>query len=400
VHLHLSGRSKVASSCGFGIPSSKEFLGRVDCLKRPRLRSSAPSDAQPLEICCCIADTRRLGPKKLENILTDEGKIGSNQEETTKASVFAVFDKNKKLQYIGFSKGLQDSLRTVFTRRPDKAYYYKSANLTKLDQKEMIGIRDAWFEEVGGPPVGNKLALERAAWQQPLVAGANSNGVPKAKAAEDAASKLLEEIRSRGCTEEFMPNPEGIPQGHVDLVLVDSMTEEEIEEKRAKMEAVQKATRYAKAIYQEEETDFSVLFKQEILTNGGTMFDVVVSHDDEDTAHRIIVGDDYYAPHGLEAKEVVMLSFAFVIEQELERQTEGLLIMTQFPINYFTVADLDQRFPEFRDHFQRWTGITLSGDKFWRFMRVEDYGAALEELEGYESPLPKYGETPLLTGYD
>lgn len=72
-------------------------------------------------------------------------------------------------------------------------------------------------------------------------------------------------------------------------------------------------------------------------------------------------GEEYYAKQGLQARDVVMLSFAFVIEEELERQTEGLLIMTQFPINYFTVADLDQRFDEFRDHFHRWTGVELSG---------------------------------------
>lgn len=60
-----------------------------------------------------------------------------------------------------------------------------------------------------------------------------------------------------------------------------------------------------------------------------------------------------------------MLSFAFVIEEEMERQTEGLLVMTQFPINYFTVADLDQRFPEFREHFKQWTGCTLTGKTQW-----------------------------------
>jgi len=32
----------------------------------------------------------------------------------------------------------------------------RAANLTQLDQKEMLDIRTAWFEEVGGPPTGNK----------------------------------------------------------------------------------------------------------------------------------------------------------------------------------------------------------------------------------------------------
>ena len=114
-----------------------------------------------------------------------------------------------------------------------------------------------------------------------------------------------------------------------------------------------------------------------------------------------------------------MQAFAFVIEEELQRQTEGLLLMTQFPINYFAVADLDQRFDGYRDHFRKWTGVALTGeisrmmilsnrmtscfltgDRFWRFMRTEDYGPALEHLEGYESPFPKYGETRLLTGFD
>ena len=76
----------------------------------------------------------------------------------------------------------------------------------------------------------------------------------------------------------------------IDLILSDTLTEEEIAEKREKMEAVARATRYGKALFREEETEFSVYFKQEILTNGGTMFDVVVSHDEQDTSHRIIVG--------------------------------------------------------------------------------------------------------------
>lgn len=41
------------------------------------------------------------------------------------AAVLAVFDEHKKLQYIGFSKGMEQSLRTLFTRRPDKAYFWK-----------------------------------------------------------------------------------------------------------------------------------------------------------------------------------------------------------------------------------------------------------------------------------
>ena len=71
VHLPVFGRSR-APGCRLTTSSSKEFLGSVDSLKRQRLKGYPPSDVHPLEVCCCIADTRRLGPKKLESILTDE----------------------------------------------------------------------------------------------------------------------------------------------------------------------------------------------------------------------------------------------------------------------------------------------------------------------------------------
>lgn len=47
--------------------------------------------------------------------------IPSNSE----ASVFAVYNDRKQLQYIGFSKDLYNSLRTLLGRRPDKAFFYK-----------------------------------------------------------------------------------------------------------------------------------------------------------------------------------------------------------------------------------------------------------------------------------
>lgn len=41
------------------------------------------------------------------------------------ATVFALYDEARCLQYVGFSRGLRDSLRTLFSRRPDKAHAFK-----------------------------------------------------------------------------------------------------------------------------------------------------------------------------------------------------------------------------------------------------------------------------------
>lgn len=54
-----------------------------------------------------------------------QGYIDPDVPEGTEASVFAVFDQNKKLLYIGFSKDFRNSLRTLFGRRPDKVFFHK-----------------------------------------------------------------------------------------------------------------------------------------------------------------------------------------------------------------------------------------------------------------------------------
>ena len=56
--------------------------------------------------------------------------------------MFAVFDEAKKLQYVGFSKDIRNSLRTVFSRRPDKVIFYKCAPLNRR-------TRDPGFRVLG-----------------------------------------------------------------------------------------------------------------------------------------------------------------------------------------------------------------------------------------------------------
>lgn len=58
-------------------------------------------------------------------ILTVQGYINPEVPEGTQATVFAVYDESKLLLYVGFSKDLRASLRTLFSRRPDKAYFFK-----------------------------------------------------------------------------------------------------------------------------------------------------------------------------------------------------------------------------------------------------------------------------------
>ena len=54
-----------------------------------------------------------------------QGLIQPSIPEGSEAAVFAVYNDRKQLQYVGFSKDLYNSLRTLLGRRPDKAFFYK-----------------------------------------------------------------------------------------------------------------------------------------------------------------------------------------------------------------------------------------------------------------------------------
>ena len=73
--------------------------------------------------------------------INNQGHIIPHIEGGTQASVFAVFDTNKKIQYIGFSKDVRNSLQTLWGRRPDLCQFYKIYNVKELDKKATVEIQ-------------------------------------------------------------------------------------------------------------------------------------------------------------------------------------------------------------------------------------------------------------------
>jgi hypothetical protein len=73
-----------------------------------------------LQCCGCLSSKHPF-------VCVLQGFVSPDVAPGTQAAVFAVYDEQQKLQYIGFSKELRSSLRTVLGRRPDKAFYFKCA---------------------------------------------------------------------------------------------------------------------------------------------------------------------------------------------------------------------------------------------------------------------------------
>lgn len=85
-----------------------------------------------------------------------EGKVG----------VYAIFDTDKVLQYIGYSRDVALSLKQHLVRQPQKCYWLKVETIDRPSRTVLEEIRTAWTTELGTVPPGN--SIEEAQWSQPI----------------------------------------------------------------------------------------------------------------------------------------------------------------------------------------------------------------------------------------
>eukprot|EP00250_Pteridium_aquilinum_P016351 c23061_g1_i2 orf=224-1060(+) len=165
--------------------------------------------------------------------LNEDGLIMDCSEPNAKASVYAIFDNDKVLQYIGISRQVYSSMRLHFARVPLKCYYVKIQNISKPSRSLLELIKERWIEESGFIPCGNDSGPEQNVWENPLdckplmtdeethkfeEAGA---GPPKGKVLKNVArrveAELEENFKARNCKERLRFDPKLKEKGLLDL---------------------------------------------------------------------------------------------------------------------------------------------------------------------------------------
>lgn len=117
-------------------------------------------------------------------------------------------------------------------------------------------------------------------------------------------------------------------------------------------------------------------------TKGGYIIDVKLSFDHMDTKHRVIVGKSYYEPYELAVEAPIEAALALMLHLKMPRHSEGMLGSAEFPVNYFTISEMEQWYPDdFAASFLHITGKNLvdGQDFFWRMNKIHDYGGKLED---------------------
>lgn len=147
-----------------------------------------------------------------------------------KVGVYAIFDRDKSLQYVGFSRDVYISLQQHLVRQPQKCYWLKVQTIDRPSRTILENIREAWISDNGSIPDGN--AAQEAKWTQAIDAKAAmttdeqtkyaaSDEITQIKLLKNAARRvegeILAELASRGFKMQIRFNPKLKEKGLLDL---------------------------------------------------------------------------------------------------------------------------------------------------------------------------------------
>jgi hypothetical protein len=85
-----------------------------------------------------------------------QGKIG----------VYAIFDQEKVLQFVGYSRDVYLSLKQHLVRQPQYCYWVKAQTIERPSRTVLGNIEQAWIAENGSVPAGNADSKDK--WTQPI----------------------------------------------------------------------------------------------------------------------------------------------------------------------------------------------------------------------------------------
>jgi len=85
-----------------------------------------------------------------------QGKIG----------VYAIFDQQKIMQFVGYSRDVYLSLKQHLARQPEQCYWMKVATIERPNRTILENIENAWITENGSLFAGNKENKEK--WINPI----------------------------------------------------------------------------------------------------------------------------------------------------------------------------------------------------------------------------------------
>lgn len=160
--------------------------------------------------------------------IDDHGKLP--ETVSGKIGVYAIFNQQKVLEYVGYSRDVFQSLKQHLIRQPQGCYWLKVQTIDRPSRNLLEEIRDAWIAENGSVPPGN--AEDSDSWNQPIDVKPDMTSEEIAKfdrldeigkdkllktLAKRVEAKILAQLEQRGIQEEIRFNPKLKTNGILDL---------------------------------------------------------------------------------------------------------------------------------------------------------------------------------------
>jgi hypothetical protein len=157
-----------------------------------------------------------------------DGKLPD--ELSGKIGVYAVFDCDRVLQFVGYSRDIYLSLKQHLVRQPDLCHWVKFYVIEKPSRSFLETVQAAWIDENGVTPMGNGAASNSwldAIDTKPTMTPAeresyeNLDGLGQIKLLKQVARRveetILNQLQERGVKTEIRFNPKLKEQGLLDL---------------------------------------------------------------------------------------------------------------------------------------------------------------------------------------
>ena len=160
--------------------------------------------------------------------LDENGLI--NEDLTKKIGVYAIYNQDQELQFVGYSRDIYFSLKQHLVRQPQNCYWLKLQTIDRPSRSILEETRQAWISENGSIPAGNGVA--EASWNQPIDAKTTMTEAEKAqynqieeiqqikllkKIARRVQADVEEQLKQRQVNIDIRFNPKLKEQGLLDL---------------------------------------------------------------------------------------------------------------------------------------------------------------------------------------
>ena len=142
--------------------------------------------------------------------------------------IYAIFDHDQTLRYIGYSRDVYQSLKQHLVRQPGACWWYKLLTIERPSRSTLASLKQVWMTE----QAFTISAEEEAAWGDAIdakqtmtaaekteYAGLSELEQPKylKKIARRLEAKILEALQTRGVKMELRFNPKLKETGLLDL---------------------------------------------------------------------------------------------------------------------------------------------------------------------------------------